>query len=80
MVETLTSGSMLTFNVFLNCLVEIYGRTFLINLICFPLSQIDVILGMDLLSSNHVLLNYFDKTVIFYDFGMSKEFFFYFFE
>ena len=26
---------MLTFNVFLNCLVEIYGRTFLINLICF---------------------------------------------
>jgi len=26
--------------------VEIYGRTFLIDMICLPLSQIDVILGM----------------------------------
>ena len=44
-VETPTSGSMLTSNVCLNCLVEISGRTFLIDLICLPLSQIDVILG-----------------------------------
>ena len=46
-VETLASGSMLTFDVCLNCPVEISGRTFLIDLICLPLSQIDVILGMD---------------------------------
>ena len=58
-VETPTSGSMLTSNVCLNYPMEIFGRTFLIDLICFPLSQIDVILGMDWLSSNHVLLNYF---------------------
>ena len=46
-VETLTSGSVLTYNVCLNCPVEISSRTFLIDLICLSLSQIDVILGMD---------------------------------
>jgi len=47
MIETPTSDSVLTSNVCLNCLVEISGSTFFIDLICFPLSQIDVILGMD---------------------------------
>jgi len=46
-VETPTSGSVLTSDVCLNCPVEISSRTFLIDLICLPLSQIDVILGMD---------------------------------
>jgi len=46
-VETPTSGSMLTSNVCLDCPMEISSRTFLIDLICLPLSQIDVILGMD---------------------------------
>jgi len=53
--------------------VEISSRTFLIDLICLPLSQIDVILGMNWLSSNHVLLNYFDKTVVFDDSEVSKD-------
>ena len=44
-VETPTSGSMLTSNVCLNCLVEISCRTLLIDMIFLPLSQIDVILG-----------------------------------
>ena len=72
-VETPTSGFVLTSNVCLNCLVEISGRTFVIDLICLPLSQIDVILGMYWLSSNHVLLNCFDKTVAFDDSGGSKD-------
>ena len=46
-VETLTNDFVLTSDVCLNCLVEIFGRKFLIDLICLPLSQIDVILGMD---------------------------------
>ncbi|XP_014621674.1 uncharacterized protein [Glycine max] len=57
-VETPTSGSVLTSNVFLNCPVEIFGRTFLIDLICLPLSQIDVILAskdMMLISANQVV-------------------------
>jgi len=53
--------------------MEISGRTFLIDLICLPLSEIDVILGMDWLSSNHVLLNYFDKIVVLDDSGISKD-------
>jgi len=72
-VETPTSGSVLTSDVCLDCLVEISGRTFLIDLICLPLSQIDIILGMDWLSYNHVLLNCFDKSVVFDDSGMSKD-------
>jgi len=72
-VETPTSGSVLTSNVCLNCSMEISGTTFLIDLICLPLSQFDVILGMDWLSSNHVLLNYFDKSVVFDDSRVSKD-------
>jgi len=72
-VETPTSGSMLTSNVCLNCPVEISGRTFVIDLICLPFSQIDVILGMNWLSSNHVLLNCFNKTVVFDGSGVSKD-------
>ncbi|XP_040869460.1 uncharacterized protein [Glycine max] len=45
-VETPTSGFVLTSDVCLNCSVEISGRIFLIDLICLPLSQIDVILVM----------------------------------
>ncbi|KAF1892045.1 hypothetical protein Lal_00036398 [Lupinus albus] len=47
------------------CSVVVYDRTFLVDLICLPLSQIDVILGMDWLSENRVLMNCFDKTVMF---------------
>ena len=39
-VETPTSGSMLTSYVCLNCSVEISGRTFLIDFICLPLSHV----------------------------------------
>ena len=46
-VATSTSCSVLAFDVCLNCPVEIFGRKFLIDLICLPLNQIDVILGMD---------------------------------
>ncbi|XP_025981880.1 uncharacterized protein LOC114389836 [Glycine soja] len=72
-VKTPTSGSVLTSNVCLNCPVEISGRTFVIDMVCLPLSQIDVILGMDWLSFNHVLLNCFDKTVVFDGSGVSKN-------
>ena len=53
--------------------MKISSRTFLIDLICLHLSQIDVILGMDCLSFNHVLLKYFDKTGVFDDSGVSKD-------
>jgi len=71
--QVVTSGFVLTSNVCLNCPVEIFGRTFLIDLISLPLRQIDLILGMDWLSSNQVLLNCFDITVVFDDSGVSKD-------
>ena len=42
-------------------------------MVVLPLSQIDVILSMDWLSSNHVLLNCFEKFVVFLESGMSEE-------
>jgi len=71
-VDTPTSGSILTSDVCLQCPVLISDIQFLIDLVVLALSQIDVILGMDWLSSNHVLLNYFKKFVLFPEFGVSK--------
>jgi len=64
-VDTPTSGFVLTSNVCLQCPVLISNRQFLIDLVVLPLSQIDVILGMNWLSSSHVLLNCFEKFVVF---------------
>jgi len=46
-----------------NCHSSIGNRNFSINLICLPFSLI--VLGMDWLSSDHVLLNCHDKTLFF---------------
>nr|KYP34014.1 hypothetical protein KK1_045084 [Cajanus cajan] len=54
-VETPTSGSVFTSDVCLKCPLSIDGRNFMVDLICLPLSHLDVILGMNWLSSNHVL-------------------------
>nr|KYP33954.1 hypothetical protein KK1_045139 [Cajanus cajan] len=64
-VETPTSGSVSTSNVCLKCPLSIDGRNFMVDLIFLPLSQLDVILGMDWLSSNHILLNCADKSIYF---------------
>ena len=71
-VNTPASGSVLTSDVCLQCPVLISDRQFLIDLVVLPLSQIDVILGMDWLSSNHVLLNCFEKSIVFPESGVSE--------
>jgi len=48
-----------------NCHICIGNKIFSVNLISLPLSHLDIVLGMDSLSSNHVLLNCHDKTLIF---------------
>jgi len=48
-----------------NCHICISNRNFSINIICLPLSHLDIVFGMDWLSSNHILLNCHDKTLIF---------------
>ncbi|CAL0304657.1 unnamed protein product [Lupinus luteus] len=64
-VSTPTNAHVILSTLCSRCPVVVNNRTFLIDLICLPLSQIDVILGMDWLSANHVLLNCFDKTIVF---------------
>lgn len=45
---------------------------FKVELICIPLKHLGVILGMDWLSSHHVLLNYARKSIIFPDPDVSR--------
>ena len=64
-VSTPTNESVTTSDTCLNCPLTIENRQFHANLICIPMIGLDVILGMDWLSANHVLLNCFDKTISF---------------
>ena len=54
-----------TSQVCMNLLSQIEDRIFVTNLICLPLSSLDIILHMDWFSANRVMLNYFDKTIVF---------------
>ncbi|XP_027351230.1 uncharacterized protein LOC113862339 [Abrus precatorius] len=64
-VSTSMGKPVATSFVCLGCPVMVHGRSFSIDLICLPLSQLDIILGMDWLSSNHVLLDCKEKILIF---------------
>ncbi|PNY01683.1 retrotransposon-related protein [Trifolium pratense] len=48
-----------------NCPVTIFGRHFGMDLVCIPLSNVDVIFGMNWLEFNRVHINCCTKTVIF---------------
>ncbi|XP_058774662.1 uncharacterized protein LOC131648941 [Vicia villosa] len=74
-IDTPIMGYVSTSFVCLSCTLSIFGRDFGIDLVCLPLDQIDVILGMNWFEYNHVYINCFDKTVIFLDFGVEKDLF-----
>ncbi|MCI84132.1 cellular nucleic acid-binding protein, partial [Trifolium medium] len=46
-IDTPSSGSVITRLVCLNCPVTVFGRNFVMDLVCIPLSGIDVIFGMN---------------------------------
>ncbi|GAU37126.1 hypothetical protein TSUD_278780 [Trifolium subterraneum] len=64
-VTTPASGSVITRLVCRNCPVSVFGRNFGMDLVCIPLSGIDVIFGMNWLVFNQVHINCCEKTVIF---------------
>ncbi|GAU51960.1 hypothetical protein TSUD_417460 [Trifolium subterraneum] len=64
-IETPASGSVITRLVCRNCHVSVFGRHFGMDLVCIPLSGIDVIFGMNWLVFNQVHINCCEKTVIF---------------
>ena len=73
--DTPAKGSVTTTSVCLDCPLSIFGRDFGIDLVCLPLVQIDVILGMNWLVFNRVSINCFDKTVIFPEIEEGKSLF-----
>lgn len=64
-IDNLTNGSMITSLILLNCSLTIYGRDFGVDLICLPLSDLNVILGMNWLEFNHVHVNFYNNSVQF---------------
>lgn len=66
-IDTSANGSVTTSLMYLNCPISIYGSDFGVNLIFLPLSDLNVILGMNWLEFNHVNINCYNKSVRFLD-------------
>ncbi|XP_027351155.1 uncharacterized protein LOC113862261 [Abrus precatorius] len=66
-VSTPTAKLVVTSSMCLGFSIMIHGRNFCGDLICLPLSQLDIVLGMDWLPSNLVLLDCKEKALIFGD-------------
>ena len=66
-VSTPASGLVRTSFVCARCPVEVEGRMSKVNLICLPLQGLNVILGMDWLSNNRVLIDCWEKKLLFSD-------------
>ncbi|KAK2362674.1 hypothetical protein QL285_087716 [Trifolium repens] len=56
----------------LHCLVVIQNREFLVNLVCLPLTSLEIILGMDWLSYHYVILDCARKLVFFPEPGVRR--------
>ena len=61
-VATPAKEKLITFIACFNCPLAYQGVSYLVDLICLPTYSLDVILGMNWLSSNHVI-NCSDKTI-----------------
>ncbi|XP_058726068.1 uncharacterized protein LOC131597384 [Vicia villosa] len=64
-VEVPAKGTVTTSLVCLRCPLSIFGRDFAVDLVCLPLSGLDVILGMNWLEYNYVHINCYNKSVRF---------------
>ena len=65
MVSTLASGLVRTSSLCARCPVEVEERKYKVNLICLPLQELEVILGMDWLSANRILIDCQEKKLLF---------------
>ena len=61
LVSTPTRGKVSTSQAYLNCPILVEGKPFIIDLVCLPLTGIDIIFGMDWLSNNDIILDYSKK-------------------
>ena len=65
MVSTPASGLVRTSSLCARCPVEVEGQRYKVNLICLPLQELEVILGMYLLSANRILIDCREKRLLF---------------
>jgi hypothetical protein len=72
-IDTPSSGSITTALVCLSCPLTIYGREFLMDLICLPMKDVDVIMGMNWLQFNRVNIDCYHKLVIFPSLDVDEE-------
>ena len=64
-MSTPASGLVRTSSLCAKCPVEVEGRRYKVNLICLPLQELEVILGMDWLSADHILIDCREKKLLF---------------
>lgn len=64
-IDTLANGPVTTSLVCLNCPLSIYGKDFGNYLICLPLEDMDVIMGVNWLEFNHFYISCYNKTLQF---------------
>ncbi|XP_047175538.1 uncharacterized protein LOC124842957 [Vigna umbellata] len=66
-VSTPAAGGIKTSTVCVRCPIEVEGRRYKVNLICLPLQDLEVILGMDWLTTNRILIDCGKKELVFPD-------------
>ena len=66
-VSTPTSGLVRTSSLCARCPTKVEGRKYKVNLIFLPLQELEVILGMDWLSANHIPIDCREKRLLFPD-------------
>jgi len=64
-VSTLTSGLVKTSSLYARCPVEVERRRYKVNMICLPIQELKVILGIDWLSANCILIDCREKKLLF---------------
>jgi hypothetical protein len=63
MVTTATDGGIVANYICENCPIIVSSKTYYIDLVCLPTKKLDVILGMDWLSANHVYIGCAEKSI-----------------
>nr|KYP73002.1 Transposon Ty3-I Gag-Pol polyprotein [Cajanus cajan] len=65
LVSMPASASVVASELCAGCPIIVNGKKYKVNLICLPLVDIDIILGMDWLSANHILIDCANRRLIF---------------
>jgi len=65
LVSTPSSGQVATSSVCVGCSMVVAGHRYKVNLVCLPLEGLDMILGMDWLSNNHIIIDCGQRSLVF---------------